>query len=193
MVDLDFNFKFYDKEYNQVSISKNGYICLGNNTACDSPKRPSPHNIIVGLNYDLDPSREGSGQIYYKKLSSDSDIIPLSINVFGYYYFMITNIFLITYDNVLTSDKTSNLTVSFQIFLITEDARSYVKFKYTSCPKFLKPLASSGVNYKNNMDELQEVVIENDSECTLSNVMASGIWLMNVTNTAIGKKKSYEF
>ena len=93
MVNLDFNFNFYGKEYTQVSISKNGYVCLGNNTACDSPKRPSPYNIIVGLNYDLDPLRDVSGQIYYKKLSSDSDIIPMSRNVFVDYYFTLTNIF----------------------------------------------------------------------------------------------------
>ena len=192
LVNLGFNFKFFDKEYTQVSISTNGYICLGNNTLCDNPKRQSPYDILVGLNYDLDPSRLGSGQIYYKHLSSDSDIIPKDVILVENFYqdteFVPTNIFVITYDNVLTSEKTLNSTASFQIFLINDNSKSYVKFKYTSCLENLSSLVSSGINYKNNMHELQEVIIENGNECISSNLQFPGTWLINATKTSLSKK-----
>ena len=66
VVDLGFTFKYFWSDYTPVSISPNGYVCLGDNSECYSFKRPSPYDILIGLNCDLDPTREGSGQIYYK-------------------------------------------------------------------------------------------------------------------------------
>jgi hypothetical protein len=79
-----------------VSISTNGYVFLGENSNM-------PYDILVGLNYDLDTSRPGSGQIYYKSLTSNSfdfKSFKTYLNLFDP-YFEPTNIFMITYDNVL--------------------------------------------------------------------------------------------
>jgi hypothetical protein len=66
---LDFNYTFFDTVYTELSISPNGFVCLGINHECDQDIRPAPFDVLVILNYDLDTARSGSGQIYYKTLS----------------------------------------------------------------------------------------------------------------------------
>ena len=57
-VNLGFNVIYNGKEYAQVSISSNGYVCLGENTLCGSATRPtSYYDILVGLNYDFDTKK----------------------------------------------------------------------------------------------------------------------------------------
>ena len=68
---------------------------MGENKACGYSNRPSPYDILVGLNYDLDTSRNGSGQTYYKNLN-DSTLASLYVNLFDS-SFVPTNIFMITY------------------------------------------------------------------------------------------------
>lgn len=49
-----------------MSISKNGYVCLGSNCECFLifTDIPTPNDILVGLAYDLSISGIGA-QIYY--------------------------------------------------------------------------------------------------------------------------------
>jgi hypothetical protein len=194
VVNLGFTFKYFDRAFTQVSISSNGYVCLGNNSACDRLLRPSPYDILVGLNYDLDSRSIESGQIYYKHLasnSSDFKSAKIHLNLFDP-EFEPKEIFLITYDNVLpggwVSSKSSSKT-SFQIFLSSSREyvanKSFVTFKFTSCPKDLFLIsfrASSGLNYKNSDGILQEYKIVDGEQCTGSNVNQTGVWVNDVTS-----------
>ena len=132
VVDLGFNFNYCDKTYTQVSISTNGYVCLGNNTECGSYKRPSPHDILVGLNHDLDTIRNGSGQIYYKSASTETFMWSTYAFVLNE-TFVPSSVFMITFDEVLPHKKSSISTTSFQIYLSSDSfENSYLTFKYKS-------------------------------------------------------------
>ena len=185
IVNLDFTFVYFGKSYTQVSIGSNGYVCMGVNTACGNEIRPSPNDIMVGLNYDLNTRRSGSGQIYYKNLY-ESKIASLYVNLLDP-AFVPNNIFMITYDNVLSYYFPSlNSRISFQIYLLTDSVKSYVIFKYTSCPTDLTLWASSGLNSNNN-GILTEISIPKDKECSLSNVKQKGVWVSEVPTYSMGK------
>jgi hypothetical protein len=187
VVDIGFKFRYFDTDYTQVSISSNGYVCLGNNYECGSYTRPSPFDILVGLNCYLNPTREGSGQIYYKQLNSNSldfESTKIYLNLFNP-DFEPQQIFMITYDNVLPSIwVNSNSITSFQIYLSTDSVKSFVIFKFKSCPKDLKYdyYHSSGLNYKRIDGSLQEVIIPNGQQCSGSNVGQAGVWVSDVTS-----------
>jgi len=184
IANIDFEFVYFGKSYTQVTISPNGYVCFGINPACIYRDRPSPHDILVGLNYDLNTKRNGSGQIF--KSLKDSTMASLYVNLLDP-QFVPKNIFMITYDNVLPYETSSNSRVSFQIFLLTDSIKSYVIFKYTSCPNDLTLEASSGLNSNNN-GNLTEILIPQDQECSLSNVKQKGVWVSEVTtNYSLGK------
>ena len=167
-----------------------GYICLGNNTLCKQDIRPTAYDIVVGLNYRLDSARNGSGQIYYRTLSLDSNEYKLTkiyLNLLNP-AFTPENMFMITYDEVLSYDKYSNSRVSFQVFLLADSIKSYVLFKFNKCPPDLTLRSSSGLNYRNKVTEsLKEIPIDNGQQCTSSNVGQTGIWVIEVTNLASGK------
>ena len=102
--------------------------------------------------------------------------------------FLPTNVFMITYDSILPKDKGSTSTTSFQIFISTDSNlnKSFVTFKYNSCPQGITLLASSGLNSGKNSIELDEVLIDNDLQCTGSNVEQTGVWVSEVTNISAG-------
>jgi hypothetical protein len=185
VVDLGFTFKYFSTEYTRVSISSNGYVCLGNNSKCDSRTRPSPHDILIGLNCDLNPEREGSGQIYYKRLesnSSDFTSAKIYLNLFNP-DFEPQQILMITYDNVLPPSWTnSNSMTSFQIYISTDSVKSFVIFKFKSCPTDLEYYVSSGLTYKRIDGSLKEVIIPNGQQCIGSNVGQTGVWVIDVTS-----------
>jgi hypothetical protein len=194
VVDLDFTFKYFSTEYTQVSISSNGYVCLGNNSECYSPTRPSPHDILIGLNIDLDPTREGSGQIYYKRLDSNSfdfTSVKIYLNLFNP-EFEPEQIFMITYDNVLPYlSSVSTSVTSFQIYLSTDSIQSFATFKFKSCPTDLEYHSSSGLNYKRIDGTLKEVKIEDGQQCIGSNVGQAGVWMNDVTSKSKLKHCSF--
>jgi hypothetical protein len=193
VVDLGFIFQYFWSDYTQVSISSNGYVCLGNNSECDSYKRPSSHDILIGLNIGLDPTREGSGQIYYKQLNSNSldfTSAKVFLNLFNP-EFEPEQIFMITYDNVLPYSSASASVASFQIYLSTDFVKSFVTFKLKSCPTGLTLQSSSGLNYKSGDGKLQEVIIANGQQCSGSNVGQTGVWVSDVTSK--GKLKHCSF
>jgi len=162
-----------------------GYVCLGHNIACDSDIRPTAYDILVGLNYGFDTTRNESGQIYFKTLSSDSiefGSAKLCVNLYNP-NFMPKNIAMITYDRVLSYDLTSNSKASFQVFLLTDSIQSYVIFKFILCPSDLTIKAPSGLNLKLDTTALKEVSIDNNQQCTLSNVGQMGVWVIEATNT----------
>jgi hypothetical protein len=178
-----------------VSINSNGYVCLGDNSKCGSYKRPSGHDILIGLNIDLDPTREGSGQIYYKRLDSNSldfESAKIYLNLFNL-EFEPQQIFMVTYDNVLPYSWSSELTsiTSFQIYLSTDSVKSFVTFKFKSCPKDLTLQSSSGLNYKRINGSLQEVIIANGQQCTGSNLGQAGVWVSDVTSKSKLKHCSF--
>jgi hypothetical protein len=193
VVDLGFAFKYIGKEYTQVSINPNGYVCLGDNYECGGRPRPSGHDILIGLNCDLNPKRNGSGQIYYKKLDSkslDFTSVKIYLNLFNP-DFEPQKIFMITYDNVLPFRPTSTSITSFQIYLSTDFVKSFVTFKFKSCPTDLPYFASSGLNYKRINGGLQEVIIPNGQQCTGSNVGQAGVWVSDVTSRSKLKHCSF--
>jgi hypothetical protein len=193
VVDLGFTFKYFGRDYTQVSISSNGYVCLGNNSECKWNKPPSPFDILVGLNYVFYPRREGSGQIYFKQLNSNSldfESAKIHLNLFNPDYGP-HQMFMITYDNVLQYDYRSTSVTSFQIYLSTDFFKSFVAFKFKSCPSDLTLEASSGLNYKRFDGRLQEVIIYNGQQCSGSNVGQAGVWVSDVTS--IGKFKNCSF
>jgi hypothetical protein len=169
-----------------VTISTNGYVCLGSNTGCGATGRPSPFDIIVGLNADLNTARSGSGQIYYQTLSSISSFFTQAksqVNLLDS-SFVPTNIFMITYDRVLAYDATKTSLVSFQIFLTTGSTKSFVTLKYTSCPTDYSASTMSGLtcNIYGGFD--QWTSISATSWCTSSNVGSAGVWVFDL---AMGK------
>ena len=103
-----------------MSISTNGYVCLGNNTGCHTFARPKPYDILVGLNKDLDTSRTGSGQIYYQIMTTSSFFTTATTYTnLLYFSFVPTNGFMITYDGVYPYDLVSaSIVASFQVFLL---------------------------------------------------------------------------
>jgi hypothetical protein len=187
VVNLGFNFTYFSKTFTQVSISSNGYVCMGDNSLCGQTSRPSPHDILVGLNYDLDTRQPGSGQIYYQDVSSDSIDFLLAkgyVNLLNS-TFLPTNVFMITYDNVLPYNTTSSSKTNFIIFLLSDNLNSYVIFKYISCPNDLSVLAKSGLDYENE-GKLKEIIIKDSQQCISSNVLKAGIWVSEVTDSSLG-------
>ena len=185
LISLEFSFTYLSTVYTQVSISTNGYVCLGNNPNCYLWDRPLSYDILVGLSFDLDSSRNGSGQIYYQLVASNSsfftsattDIRLLNPN------FSPTQIFMITYDGVLPYNITINASASFQIWLATDNAKFYVEFKFTSCLSGQVMSRNSGLDY-NNSGVLEEVVLTDP--CNSSNVESTGKWVYEVTNLYTG-------
>ena len=172
-----------------MSISSNGYVCFGTNEKCLNNKEPLTDDILIGLYYDLDTTRNGSGQIYYKNLN-DSPLATLYLNLLDP-SFVPKNIFMITYDNVLPhNDSGSDSRVSFQMYLLTDSIKSYVIFKYTSCPTDLTLKTPSGLNSNKN-GFLTDIKIPQGKECSSSNVKQKGVWVSEVTTKySMGKYKT---
>lgn len=168
-----------------MSISTYGYVCLGVFRSCESGIRPSPFDILVGLNYGLNPTIRGSGQIYYEILSSNSlDFKPFTYVNFLNPLFVHTNVLIVTFDNVLTDNSDSR--VSFQISLLTDSIKSYVIFKFTSCPTDLTLRGVPGLTHNYN-DNLRQLIIPENHHCTSSNIGQSGVWVTEVTSYSLGK------
>ena len=123
-----------------------------------------------------------SGGIYYQNLnsqSSDFNSIKSDLNRLDA-TFVPSNLFRITYDNVLLYGSSVN-SVSFQIILASSSSKSYVLLKYTTC------LASSfalrtlpGLYYLVNGQ--QTFIPISNSSCSASNVNLAGTWVFNVTS-----------
>ena len=193
MVNLGFTFKYFDIIYKKVSISPNGYVCLGYLSEFDMMgTRPVPYDIIVGLNHDLDPTREESGQIYYKKLELNSiDFNPTKayLNLYDP-DFEPVNIFMIKYYNVLSYDTILTSRIFFQIFLSSDLNRKYfITLKFTSCPIDLELLAPSGLTYMNSDGILQLEKISDGQQCPGSNVNKTGVWIYDVSSRGKTKLK----
>ena len=183
-IEIGLDFNYFGNSYSYISIGTNGYVCLSNvfeNAACGNPTRPVIPDIIVGLNYDLDSSRIGSGQIYYDNLNTESNYFKMAkqyVNLINLVY-VPTYTLMITYDRVLPHLANSTLFTSFQIFLSLNSIQSYVIFSYTSCPSDLDLLAPSGLDHK-----VGESVYHMDSItnwCNSSNVEQPGVWVFDVS------------
>ncbi len=103
-----------------------------------------------------------------------------------------TNVLMITYDNVspfdLANVESSRVSrVSFQIYLLADSLTSFVIFKYKSCPSDITLLSLSGLNHRNNANNLDEINIIDGQLCTFSNVKQTGVWVSEVTVSAKGK------
>jgi hypothetical protein len=185
VVDLGFTFQYFGSNYTRVSINPNGYVCLGLNFECWHQTRPSSHDLLVGLNCDLD-------RIYYKNLDSntaDFALAKIYLNLFNP-EFEPQQIFIVTYGNVLQPFGSSSTSgASFQIYLSTDTVKSFVTFKFKSCPKDLIYHSPSGLNYKRIDGNLQEIHLINGQQCTESNVGYAGVWVSDVTS--IGKLKLF--
>ncbi len=179
-----------------MSIYFDGYVCLGENRNCHLDQKETPHDALVGLYYDLDPNRVGSGQIYYKLLNSytfEFKSTKACLNIHNP-EFEPSEIFMITYDRVLSTNLKTDSRFSFQIFVSTDLLKnSIVSFKYTLCPTDINLKGTSGLNYKKYDGTLKIVKIDDDQQCTGSNVNQKGVWISDVTNyTSSGKNTCYD-
>jgi hypothetical protein len=182
-LNIGFVFKYFGTDYTQVSISSKGYVCLGNGSDCNTRN----FHILIGLSVSLNTRRNGSGQIYYKQLDVNSlDFVSAKIylNLFDP-EFEPNHIFMITYDNVLPVELTSTSLTSFQIYLSTDFVKSFVTFKFKSCPNDITLIASSGLVYKPN---LKGIKIVDGQQCIGSNVGQTGVWVSDVTSKGKLKK-----
>ena len=181
---LGFTYTYCGTAYTQVTVNTNGYVCLGSNTLCAADTRPTVHNILVGLNKDLNTA-SGSGQVYYQSISSGTYFTTATTYTNTLYpSFVPTNGFMITYDGVYPySFVSAAIVVSFQIFILTDGSTSYVVFSYTNCATGASQAANSGLSI-NNGGSLVEKVISN--ECTSSNVGVTGVWVNRVDTYASG-------
>jgi len=70
-ISLPFTFQYYGVNYNQISISSNGWIAMGTETSIDYsnsaiPNSDGPSAMIAGLWDDLDPGNSGQpSDVYY--------------------------------------------------------------------------------------------------------------------------------
>jgi hypothetical protein len=142
--------------------------------------------MLVGLNFDLNTNRYESGQIYYQILNTNSTFFKSASDMVKLMNSTIetTNIFMITYDEVLpySSGYDTTYKASFQFFLLTDSSASYVIFQYTSCLNGLDLLAPSGLNYY-HVGIWQQNIITN--ECYSSNVNRTGIWVFDTLGKII--------
>jgi hypothetical protein len=92
---------------------------------------------------------------------------------------------MITYDNVLPDSSDSTSRVSFQIYLSTDLVKSFVTFKFKSCPTDLNYFSLSGLVYKPN---LKGIKIVDGQQCIGSNVGQMGVWVSDVTSRGKLKK-----
>ena len=146
---------------------------------CSSIQRPAYANLLSGLNFDLNTNRYGSGQIYYQNLNPNSTFFQSASQTVKLMNSTIepTNIFMITYDAVLTFGDDETYKATFQIFLLTNSSSSYVIFQYTSCLNGQSLLAPSGLIYC-YAGIWQEDEITN--QCSSSNVNSIGIWVFDL-------------
>ena len=91
---------------------------------------------------------------------------------------------MITYDNVLPFDRSSNSRVSFQIYLLTDSIKSFVAFNFGSCPTDLYFSSAAGLNY-NNEGIFEKFIIPKGKECLSSNVGKTGVWVLEVTSNLL--------
>ncbi len=122
-VSINFNFNYFGQSYSQLTISTNGYFNF--DTSSSGSIAASGSYFISGLNYDLD-SRT-SGGVYYQNLNAQSSAfnsIKSDLNRLDA-SFVPTNLFRITYDNVLLYGSSVN-SVSFQVILASDSSKSYV-------------------------------------------------------------------
>ncbi len=162
-----------------MSISSNGHVCLGNTKKCANYKKPLSYDTLIGWNLDLNTSLRDSGQLYYKHLNMNFTEYVNALDT----QFVPTNVLMITYDNVLPSLTSLNSTVSFQIFLFSDSVskRSYVAFKYKSCPNDSYFETQSGLNYIID-GKLQDLMIVDGQQCKGTNINKAGIWVSEVTS-----------
>ena len=179
---LAFTFNYFGTSFTQLTISTNGYVCLGYSSQCSSTVKPNGSDIIVGLNHDLNTAKTGSGQIYYKTLSVNSNefsVVQSYVNLLNS-SFIPTDAFMITYDRVLPYSSSSSSLTSFQIFISINSIKSYVTLKYTSCPTDLSVRATSGLNHHYGGSWIEEPTFTN--WCTSSNVGQIGVWVFDVSS-----------
>jgi hypothetical protein len=177
-VSINFNFNYFSQSYSQLTINTNGYINF--DTSSGGNIAASGSYFISGLNYDLD-SRT-SGGIYYQNLNSQSsefNSIKSDLNRLDA-TFVPSNLFRITYDNVLLYGSSVN-SVSFQIILASSSSKSYVLLKYTTCLSSSFALRTlPGLYYLVNGQ--QTFIPISNSSCSASNVNLAGTWVFNVTS-----------
>ena len=187
LANLGFSFSYFGSIYSLVSISINGYVCLGSNSKCGSIQRPTPYDILVGWNADLKTSRNNSGQIYYHSLTQGSTYFTQAqayVNKSDS-SFVAKNVFMITYDRVLPYDVACSDPTSFQVFLSTDGIKNYVTFSFTTCPTCLPILFSSGLNQITSGNVFRELSTFSNG-CTSTNVGQTKLWVMN-TGSVTGK------
>ena len=133
LVNLGFTYIYGGTSYSQETISTNGCVCLGSLTNCHNRPRPSSSDIFVGLDYDLNTARNGSGQIYYQNVAAGSSnfIWAQSKVNLANPSFVARSVFMITYDNVMPLSQPSSSIASFQIFLLSDSSsNTYLSFSF---------------------------------------------------------------
>ena len=180
VVPLNFTFTYFGVPYTNVTLSENGYVCLGYNFWCHEYYRPSSFDIMVGVNYYLAPERSDSGKIFYTKLGPESSFFKLAegyVNLFSS-TFKPDIVYMITYDGVRTSFYYLQQQLSFQIFITSNSEKSFVIFKFIMCPTDIDYYAPSGLTLTSG----ESFSIPNKKQCLSSNVGQKGVWVIDVTS-----------
>ena len=126
---LNFVFKYVNRNYNAIKITKYGYVYFSQGSTVTSG------NSIVGLNFQADTSDQGG--IFYQNLYSPSNAFNRTQSTINRVNsgFVPTNMFRITYLNVPKPYSSTPLTAkaSFQVVLASDSTKSYVVLNYTDC------------------------------------------------------------
>ena len=200
-VALGFSFPFFKTNYNQVSISTNGFIFF----STIDPLTVSGSNAIIGaysaylsnsiLAYNYDFYTLNGGLIYYQSFQGSSSvmsIIQADVNTLltNSANFVPQNAFIITYDNVASSQATyfdgtsiNGALGYFQIILTTDMAESYVILNYATCLKadsFSPGLPHTSINCVSNLNTIVERIFTNP--CGSSNVNVPAKWIFSLNS-----------
>ena len=176
---INFNFTFFRNTFSSLILSTNGFAYFSG-TKCCYVTQPDMSNLISGFNYDLNTLNGGT--IYYQNLfATDSSngfaLVLADLNRLNS-TFVPTNVFRITYENVLKYASDTDST-SFQIVLASDAAKSYVLLKYYLC--IANELKTPGLYYMNTYgQQLSSLIAVNP--CLSTNVNLNGTWVFDVTS-----------
>jgi len=157
---IGFTFTFYGNDYTDVDISSNGFLSFNSlgssylSNHCPIPDAANPNNAIYGFWDDLDPSDDGSGEIYTETRGdspnrmfivqyddvelyfSEGDTVTFQIILFE-----TSNEILVNYLDVSDSDVSRGDSATFGI----ENSDGTTALQYRGCNGSTTPTLYSGL------------------------------------------------
>ena len=173
---LNFVFKYVNRNFNAIKITKYGYLYFSQGSTVTSG------NSIVGLNFQADVSDQGG--IFYQNLYSPSLAFNRTQSTINRVNsgFVPTNMFRITYFNVPVAYNSNPVTIkaSFQAVLASDSTKSYIVLNYTDCLASAPLETYPGLLYLSQSGQQSSAFLENP--CGSSNVNLIGNWVFDVSS-----------